>query len=427
MMKEIAISPNLVLDGQDSLIGLFNLTVSEIVVNGVEFFQVVTPSSVFSFPKSFKEIIRKFPIFINDEDWGKIGVEEIGGVKIWKFPAQTGHPLYPGFFYINHNSSYVINVDGVVKNSKTGKTKSPWRNKDGYIRYNMVSDLTGYYTNTGRYRALLMAFTDVPEDYRSLDINHLNGIKHDDRLENLEWASRSRNCSHAYENGLRLDNQRVLVRNALNGGVIEFISYAKCARAFKLTHQTVSNRVKSKGSKIYPGYLQFKLKSDETPWTEFDDPFSELIKAGFPLSIKALDVTTGSIFVFRDIAHASRELGFIQSSIANELRVSMSASKKRKPFSYLVFKALDDKSPWPTFSQDEVEIAKICKAQKRFLKTPGYILTDKITGDNHYFAFPEDIKTFTGLSMQQFLVYVKKGFYKNFIIRHLSPFVSRET
>jgi len=54
------------------------------------------------------------------------------------------------------------------------------------------------------HRLVGTAFLNNTNNYT--DINHINGIKTDNRLENLEWCSRSNNIKHAYKLGLAKSN-----------------------------------------------------------------------------------------------------------------------------------------------------------------------------------------------------------------------------
>jgi hypothetical protein len=94
--------------------------------------------------------------------------------------------------------NYAISRDGEVLNLKFNTKFKPCKNQE-YIRVKLSKDLS--YKNFDIHRLVAEAYIDNVNNYPQ--VNHINGIKHDNRVENLEWCTASQNANHAFINKLR--------------------------------------------------------------------------------------------------------------------------------------------------------------------------------------------------------------------------------
>lgn len=113
---------------------------------------------------------------------------------------------------IGFEDSYQISNIGNVKsknrrvNSKYGKTRfvkgqilKNIIDKDGYHKVNLKRNQKG--KTLFVHRLVCIHFHENPQNKKQ--VNHINGVKNDNRCENLEWCTASENRKHAYKTGLQ--------------------------------------------------------------------------------------------------------------------------------------------------------------------------------------------------------------------------------
>lgn len=71
-----------------------------------------------------------------------------------------------------------------------------FKNKQGYIKFRLCRDAVE--KDAPIHRLVLMAFVSPPP-FTGAECNHINGIKDDNRLVNLEWVSHGQNMKHSYD------------------------------------------------------------------------------------------------------------------------------------------------------------------------------------------------------------------------------------
>lgn len=89
---------------------------------------------------------------------------------------------------------YIISKDGRVISLFNNKILNPRTNEKGYFRVSLVNEngKKDFYI----HRLVAQTFLVNPENKRT--VNHKNGCKEDNTIENLEWMTYSENHKHSY-------------------------------------------------------------------------------------------------------------------------------------------------------------------------------------------------------------------------------------
>lgn len=126
-----------------------------------------------------------------------------------------------------------VNLRGIeTVRFQRGREISPLLGKNGY--YSIVLCKNGIHTRTTFHRVVATAFLPNPENKRT--VNHKNGIKTDNNVDNLEWATDAENICHAY--GSRLNRHKKPLLQIKNGSVVnEFESAVEAEKALNQEYQ----------------------------------------------------------------------------------------------------------------------------------------------------------------------------------------------
>ena len=99
---------------------------------------------------------------------------------------------------IENFPDYLISNRGNIKIVKTLENRILFTKDDGYVSCPLTSNGKNYY----KYVHRLVAEAFVPNPNNKRQVNHKNGIKNDNSVENLEWVTPAENIRHAIETGL---------------------------------------------------------------------------------------------------------------------------------------------------------------------------------------------------------------------------------
>lgn len=306
---------------------------------------------------------------------------------VWKFPVGGLVNLkYPEFAYIPCLTRYAVSKEGIVINCFTGKIIKPFDDK-GYYKFRLMLDCGGISYMIGRHRLICLAWLEYPNYVDTLVINHIDGIKGRDIIDNLEWCTRFHNNKHAHDTGLHV-NGEILMKNCETNEILEFKSAGKCARYLGLNKATIVYRVRAKEINLYPGNYQFQYKYNLKPWPIVENLTSKELNAGHPVKVKTRHIKNGDIKIHDSVVACAR---YIKSSISIIHVYLTDEVRNKTPVLEYDIKYLEDDTNWPIRTEEEINRLLIPKNER----VRSFTLIDTITSKEYFFPNILEVIKFT--------------------------------
>lgn len=126
-------------------------------------------------------------------------------------------------------SLYEVSNYGNVRNCKTGKLRKFCMTHNGYYRLG----LTEKGKQSHFFVKRLVADQFLKGKKEGLQINHIDGIKTNNNVSNLEWVTPRDNSIHSYENGLSSQGEK---------HYRSFLTEDQAREIFKLSKNGVRNK-----------------------------------------------------------------------------------------------------------------------------------------------------------------------------------------
>ena len=163
---------------------------------------------------------------------------------------------------IGYEGLYEISSDGDVfriapgSGTYIGRKIRPQRHANGYLTFCLY--LNGIAKRHLAHRLVATAF--IPNPFLFPQINHINGIRHDNQIKNLAWCSQSYNMLHSHyalDNGGGGKKRPIRATHLITGETIDFPSILMAARHVKDQSSNIRKVCAGKYSQVKGWYFSY--------------------------------------------------------------------------------------------------------------------------------------------------------------------------
>lgn len=167
------------------------------------------------------------------------------------------HPQIKGYYLVPDTDNVYVSRSGNILGRQLGVDVDP--DKYTYVNIENKTYLV--------HRLVAKTFLPIPAALagKEVIINHKDGNKRNNHVDNLEWCDYRHNLVHAYATGLKVDVREVHVMDIRTREVTIYYSLGDCARSFDVKAPTIHYCLRPH-RKIMIHFGHYVMKDRDEPW-----------------------------------------------------------------------------------------------------------------------------------------------------------------
>jgi len=212
-------------------------------------------------------------------------------------------PIYykPGYRIVPNYTRYAVSKDGIVINTLTNEIIEHKKDHFGYITVYIYSPNRKANREIKLHRVIAMAW--IPNDDYSIRniINHIDGVKTNNNINNLEWCTQKENSQHAHDTGLINDNIPMKIRNRYTKEITTFPSVSAMSKYLGMKHIIGNGYVNKLPGYLFKDKYEIKFLSDNTMWFYENPNIDDSVKGKSIFLLTVYNKDTGITKIYNNV------------------------------------------------------------------------------------------------------------------------------